>query len=103
MKRPAIAAAALIGAMLATQPVLAESMETESVAVTYDDLDLASDEGREELDRRIDKAAESVCGADVAQVGSRIRSRETRQCIRQAKRDIERNIAAVLDDNRAGG
>jgi UrcA family protein len=103
MKHPAIAAVALAGTLFAIQPALASAQETESMAVTYDDLDLTSDEGREQLDRRIDKAAEKVCGADEATVGSRIRSRETRQCIRQAKRDIERNLAAIIEDNRAGG
>ena len=90
MKRTAIALAALMGGLLAAQPLLAASVE-----VQYDDLDLASDEGRKELDRRIDRAAEQVCGADEVTVGSRVRSRDTRTCIKNAKKQIEQSLAKI--------
>lgn len=98
MNRTAIAIAALSGALLAAQPLMAASVE-----VHYDDLDLSTNEGRQELDRRIDRAAEEACGADESTVGSRIRSRETRQCIKQAKRQIEANLAKITGEDKAGG
>lgn len=98
MKRSAIALAALSGLLLAAQPVIAAT-----VAVKYDDLDLATEQGRKALDQRIDKAAETVCGADESEVGSRIASRETRACIRQAKREIEKSLARLTGEEKAGG
>ena len=98
MKRSAIAIAALTGALLAAQPVIAASAE-----VRHDDLDLTTKEGREELDRRVDKAAEEACDANESTVGSRIRSRETRECIKQAKRQIEQGLAKITEQDKAGG
>lgn len=98
MKRSAIALAALSGALLAAQPLAAATAE-----VQYEDLDLTTAEGRKELDRRVDKAAEEVCGAGEVTVGSRVRSRETRDCIKQAKRQIEQSLAKITGDDKAGG
>jgi UrcA family protein len=98
MKRIAIALAALTGALLAAQPLAAASVE-----VTYSDLDLTTQEGRQALDRRIDKAAEEVCEAGELHVGSRLRPREVRDCIKQAKRQIEANIARITGTKKAGG
>jgi UrcA family protein len=94
----AIALAALSGALLAAQPLMAESVQ-----VKYDDLDLTTQEGRKQLDQRIDRAAGTVCGADEAAVGSRIQDRETRNCIKQAKRQIEQSLAKITGADKAGG
>jgi UrcA family protein len=98
MKRTAIVLAALSGALLAAQPVIAASVE-----VRYDDLDLTTEEGRKALDQRIDRAAEEVCDASKISVGSKIRSREARECIKQAKRQIEQSLAKITGDDKAGG
>jgi UrcA family protein len=98
MKRSAIALAALSGALLAAQPVLAASVE-----VKYDDLDLTTAQGRQALDQRVDRAAEEVCGADEAEVGTRVKSRELRDCIKQAKRQIEQSLARITGEDKAGG
>lgn len=94
----AIAIAALSGALLAAQPVMAESIQ-----VKYDDLDLTTTEGRKQLDQRIDRAAETVCGADESAVGSRIKDRATRDCVKQAKRQIEASLAKITGADKAGG
>jgi UrcA family protein len=98
MNRSIMAIAALSGALLAVQPVLAASVE-----VQYGDLDLTSEAGRNELDKRIDRAAELACEADVKAVGSRITTREARDCIKQAKQQIEQRIAKLTGQEKAGG
>lgn len=98
MKRSAIAIAALSAALLAAQPLAAASVE-----VRYDDLDLTTEDGRKTLDQRIDRAAEEVCDADELSVGSKIRPREVRDCIKQAKRQIEQSLAKITGEDKAGG
>jgi UrcA family protein len=63
--RPSILAAAALAAGLLTLGVAASpAMAQEiSVRVSYADLNLASDSGREILDRRIANAADQLCGA----------------------------------------
>lgn len=54
-----IASAALVLAVLAPLPAMAE---TRSVRVSYSDLNLASAAGKARLDRRIAFAAKQICG-----------------------------------------
>jgi UrcA family protein len=56
----AAVAAGLLTLGLAAAPAVAQPVET--VLVSYADLDLASQIGRQRLDRRIAYAAEQVCG-----------------------------------------
>ena len=49
MKRTTLAIAAAFGMAIAAQPAFAEA-----IAVTYQDLDLSTEQGRQELDNRID-------------------------------------------------
>jgi len=95
---------ALAGAALIAAPaVSAEQRETQTIGVSFDDLDLATDNGREELDRRIHNAAKEVCGMNEATTGSRITDRQTRQCYRDAKRQMDRHFAEVVEEQRRGG
>lgn len=89
---------ATIGAVLAVQPAIAESR-----AVTYDDLDLSTRQGQKTLAMRIDRAAREVCGVDAVITGTRVPPPEARECVRQAKRQIEHKLAAVLDRQTGGG
>jgi len=57
----AAVAAGLLTLGLAASPAVAQPVET--VLVSYADLDLASQIGRQRLDRRIAYAAEQVCGS----------------------------------------
>lgn len=93
---------AAIAATMLTAPAAAAPSEAHSVAVPYDDLNLASDAGQVELDRRIDRAARQVCGMDREATGSRIRSPEARKCYREAKRMLEVHVAQAIE-NRAQG
>lgn len=98
------AAAALATATLALSPAaFAQQTDDRSAEVSYTDLDLSSEEGIEELDRRIDRAAKRACGFNDTTLGTRARTREARDCYRQAKRQLDRQFAQVVDEARRGG
>lgn len=89
---------AAIGAVLGAQPALAESR-----AVTYDDLDLSTRQGQKTLAMRVDRAAKEVCGIDAVTTGTRVPAPEARKCMRQAKQQIERKLAALRERQTPGG
>ena len=94
---PALAAIAA-GLVAIAAPAAAK----ESVVV-YADLNLATEAGRAELDKRIDRAATAVCKADPL-TGSRIRSTKlVRQCIADAKKEIGEQVAARTGESALGG
>ena len=104
MKRSIALALALAASGLTFTPALAQSTSLErSASVEYRDLDLATPEGLETLDRRIDRAARTICEFDAHEVGSRIRSRSARLCYDRAKTSFEHRFAAIIDDERRGG
>jgi len=76
----------LLAAVVAT-PAHAGDEENRSVAVRTADLDLNSAEGRKRLDRRIHRAARSVCGPDIG--ASRISSN---RCVRRAETAAWQNM-----------
>jgi len=92
MKRPALAFAAALGVLLAAQPALADT-----VLVQYKDLDLGSDAGQKELDRRIDSAARKACNFEEHSVGSLMPPREARDCLADAKKQLAKRVAALTD------
>lgn len=99
----ALTLAITMSATALTPAAHASEGEARSVAVTHSDLDLSTEEGREELDRRIDNAAEEACGFGETTLGTRIRTREARDCYRQAKRQLERQFAEVISAAQRGG
>lgn len=78
----------LLAAVVAT-PAHASDEEKRSVAVRTADLDLHSADGRKRLDRRIHRAALSVCGQDIGV--SRISSN---RCVRRAETAAWQNMAS---------
>lgn len=98
MKRTTLTIAAALGMAVAAQPALAEA-----VAVTYQDLDLGTEQGRQELDNRIDSAAKKVCGYDEVRTGSRTISKDARNCYNQARKELQERIAALTAKKAAGG
>ncbi|MBS1240126.1 MAG: hypothetical protein H6R45_832 [Proteobacteria bacterium] len=97
MKSKAIALAAAFGMLMVAQPALAAT-----TAVTYDDLDLSTKEGQQELDRRIEHAAREVCGLNEKEVGSLVPSREARTCVKDARKQLEKRVAALTQDKATG-
>lgn len=96
--RTRLAIAGALAALLAGQAANAET-----AAISYDDLDLSTAQGKAELDRRVYKAARDVCGMDDVMVGSRIVPAETRKCYKDALRQIKKSLAAVTEQKAAGG
>ncbi|MFC3096554.1 UrcA family protein [Alteraurantiacibacter palmitatis] len=103
-KTASISLCAALAAMLAiSSPAAAQQRDTRSTAVTHRDLDLSSVEGRAELGRRIDNAARQVCGVGERQLGSNIMTRESRECYRSTKREMEQHFAQIIADNTRAG
>jgi UrcA family protein len=75
---PAVAALAIATSLL--MPSVSQAAEVDSVRISYADLNLASELGRNSLQRRIALAAEVVCGpADHRDVSFSQRVRQCRQ------------------------
>lgn len=105
--RNSLKALALVGiasAAFALAPALsAAETDHRTTGVVYSDLDLKSETGRAELEQRIDRAAKQVCGIGESTVGTRIRSRDARECYAQAKRELDEHFAEILRDSHLGG
>lgn len=93
----------LAAAALAIAPAVSAEDAPRTTGVSYADLDLSTEEGVAELDRRIDAAAKQVCGVDDVNVGTRIMTRESRKCYRSAKRQLDQHFASVKRDASLGG
>ncbi len=69
----------------------------------YDDLALSTPEGQRTLDQRIHAAARKACEADAAMTGTRLQSTEAKRCVAQAKVQVRRQVAAIIEQQRLGG
>lgn len=94
--------AALAAAGLAA-PALAEETGADTVRVRYGDLDLGTEAGRKALDFRVEKAARDVCRVDEMIVGTRILPKDRRLCYREARRQLDRQLATLAPRGPAGG
>lgn len=99
----AAGALALAATGLAQMPAAHATQDFRTVGVTHADLDLSTEAGKAELERRIDRAAKQACGFDEAQVGTLVRTREQRSCYRQAKRQFDRHFAQIIEEAQRGG
>jgi UrcA family protein len=97
----ALAALGLAGA--AVSPALATNAERMTIEVTTADLNLATVEGQKTLDRRVEKAARSVCRATSLSTGSRVLSHEAQTCLAKARADAKRQVAALMANEQRGG
>lgn len=98
----AIAAAALAIAPTAAFAGDADVVER-TTKVEYNDLDLTTEAGVAELDSRIESAARAVCNINQHQVGTRVRSRDARECFTAAKSQLDRQFAAIKRNALLGG
>lgn len=96
-------ALALSAAAALSVPAMAADDQPNRTSVRYHDLDLSTEAGQKELDRRLDKAARQVCGMNAATTGSRVASRDARDCYRQARTTLDRQFAAVVNRETRGG
>lgn len=92
----------LIAAMALTTALPA--LASESRVVRYDDLNLASPAGMERLDRRIDRAARSICGLGGTARIVGLRALEAAgDCLAKAKASAARQVAAAEARQARGG
>jgi UrcA family protein len=100
MRYPPILAATVLGAasILAAPAVAADEPKTR-VEVSYSDLDLSTEAGRQELSSRFDRAARERCG--VAQDGTG--SRFARDCYKRGIRLIDQQVAIIAQRQASGG
>lgn len=102
-KSTTLAAAALCTAALFAAP--AAFAETRSTEVRFNDLDLASTGGQQQLQSRIEKAARTVCTAQQPTTGSILKPVD-RVCYSQAMANARQHVAAAIekaDATRLGG
>jgi len=91
----------LLAAATIASPVMAQTPDTgaaRTIAVRYSDLDMTSNNGRQELQRRIEVAARDVCGMSERPTGSFTPSSSSRSCYVRALNAVEPQVQA-----RAGG
>ncbi|GAA5045891.1 hypothetical protein GCM10023208_00820 [Erythrobacter westpacificensis] len=103
MKTPKITfALALAAAGMAAAPTMASAEDSQTVRVTYEDLDLSTQYGIDELEKRIERAARQICGNDI-RTGTNIRSRDARACVYETKQQISEQFAEVVANAQRGG
>ncbi len=96
--KPILCLAAAIGLAIPAAPALAGE-----ITVKYDDLALSTPEGQRTLDRRIHAAARKACQANVPPTGTRIQSSDAQRCVAEAKRQVSRQVAVIMEQQRLGG
>lgn len=84
-------------------PATAVGEPAAGVRVQYKDLNLATTAGRDELERRLDRAARSVCGIDDARTGTRLPSDAARRCLRDARTRLDAQFATLVGGEPQGG
>jgi UrcA family protein len=99
----ALFAAALGTATLFASPAAAAPAETGQVEVRYRDLDLSTDAGAKELDRRLHQAAEQVCGMNAPTTGTRMPSNNARKCYKETLAQLQDRFAQVVTAGKARG
>ena len=91
-----MAAIAVCGA---AAPAVAQDSDAPQVAVRYDDLNLSTTAGRDRLDTRVRTAIRAMC-TDSSRLTLRQRA-VAQDCMAQAKRSIEPQLAALLNGSTA--
>lgn len=100
----ALAAFGLAGAAI-TPALAAESdtNNTKTVGITFSDLDLATPQGQKILDERIERAVQEACSATARTTGTRIKSREHRECLTLGRAQARQQIATMTRTPQRGG
>lgn len=86
MLKPILFAAATLAAAVTASPVFAKPAVPNVRTVSYADLDLASEAGRDRLDRRIRAAVREVCGD--ATTFDLARRSAVRDCIAETRANV---------------
>ena len=92
----AFAAPAFTASALASEPVVNPSVRT----VAYTDLNLESPDGRLELQRRLTRAAKSICATNPVLDSAAVRA-ERQACEADTAAQFDAQITAAVQANRA--
>ncbi|PZN96075.1 MAG: hypothetical protein DCF31_04665 [Alphaproteobacteria bacterium] len=84
----------LAGAMMALSAPVIASPTSDSVRIDTSSIDLGSADGRQLLERRVDRAISALCGAPV--FGTRDEADELRACRNEHRAAVEPQLRAVL-------
>ena len=71
--------------------------------VAFADLNLATAQGQEQLDRRIDAAARAMCGIADIRTGTILQGTKQKQCFERARATARQQVATHLAQNDAAG
>ena len=94
--------AVIVAALIASLGVPAAAQEV-SFEVQYRDLNLATAEGQQKLDRRIETAARKACGFGETTTGTRIRSKVAQQCVTELRTKARAQFATIIANEEKGG
>ena len=89
---------AITGSVASAQP-----LEQSQVTIQFDDLDLATKEGVQTLEKRIAATAREFCSFTSARTGSRVKSQAAARCVADFKAKAKNQFAAVIEQQRRGG
>ncbi len=89
----ALAAAGLAGT--AFTPVAARETQLRSEQISLADLNLGTAAGQRTLDKRIEKAARSVCRTVSVTTGLRVMDQDAHRCLVRARLDAKQQVAAL--------
>lgn len=103
MKPLANALAAIGLVTVAITPAFAAQSEKMAIVVETTDLNLSTPQGQKTLDQRIEKAARTVCRTAGVTTGSRVLTREARDCLVTARADVRQQVAALTASQQRGG
>lgn len=102
MKTLALAAAAL-GLVCTTAPAFATGTGSMTVEVKLADINLGTASGQKLLDQRIEKAVRTVCRVTSPTTGSRVLTKDVRDCLASARADARQQVALLTGDRQRGG
>lgn len=92
---PIVAAGLAAAILMATSPATAETQFwTGKVIVDYKGVDLTTQRGRQQLDRRVDAAIGTLCGQPI--FGTREEAEALRECRSEARAAAEPQIQAIV-------
>jgi UrcA family protein len=91
----------VLAAALLAVPTTAMAASS-SVELKYDDLDLSTTKGMDELNKRADDAARQACSANSVKTGTILRSKAERECYRETRAKLNELVAGLSEQKQRG-
>lgn len=93
-----LAALAAFAVATAATPAMADQQ-----IVSFADLDLTTAKGQKTLERRMTTALREVCKANEVRTGTRVRSKASLDCMKDARVKAKAQVAAIIERQNLGG